>query len=103
LVTGRKLLLADDSATIRKVVELTFSDEGLEVITVADGRQALEKLDEILPDIVLADVFMPEPGGYQASTLSVANVSATSLLCFSSALSSRLTKRRRAESARMII
>jgi CheY-like chemotaxis protein len=65
LVTGRKLLLADDSATIRKVVELTFSDEGLEVFTVGDGQQALEKLDEVLPDIVLADVFMPELNGYQ--------------------------------------
>lgn len=65
MVTGRTLLLADDSATIRKVVELTFSDEGLEVIAVGNGQQALEKLDEIVPDIVLADVFMPEPDGYQ--------------------------------------
>lgn len=65
LVTGRTLLLADDSATIRKVVELTFSDEGLEVIAVGNGQQALEKLDEIVPDIVLADVFMPEVNGYE--------------------------------------
>jgi CheY-like chemotaxis protein len=65
LVTGRRLLLADDSATIQKVVELTFSDEGLEVITVGDGQQAIEKLDEIVPDIVLADIFMPGLNGYQ--------------------------------------
>jgi CheY-like chemotaxis protein len=65
LVTGRKLLLADDSATIQKVVELTFSDEGMEVVTVGDGRQAIEKLDEVLPDIVLADVFMPGMSGYE--------------------------------------
>lgn len=65
MVTGRTLLLADDSATIRKVVELTFLDEGLNVITVRDGQQALEKLEEIVPDIVLADVFMPELSGYQ--------------------------------------
>jgi CheY-like chemotaxis protein len=65
LVTGRKLLLADDSATIQKVVELTFSDEGMEVVTVGDGRQAVEKLDEVLPDIVLADVFMPGMSGYE--------------------------------------
>src|ERR1051325_10327693 len=65
LVTGRKLLLADDSATIQKVVDLTFSDEGLEVITVGDGQQAIEKLDEVMPDIVLADVFMPGLNGYQ--------------------------------------
>jgi CheY-like chemotaxis protein len=65
LVTGRKLLLADDSVTIQKVVALTFTDEGLEVVTVSDGQQALEKLDEFTPDIVLADVFMPHLNGYQ--------------------------------------
>jgi CheY-like chemotaxis protein len=65
LVTGRKLLLADDSVTIQKVVDLTFTDEGLEVITVSDGEQAWEKLQEIVPDIVLADVFMPGLSGYQ--------------------------------------
>jgi CheY-like chemotaxis protein len=65
LVTGRKLLLADDSVTIQKVVALTFTDEGLEVVTVSDGQQALEKLDEFTPDIVLADVYMPHLGGYQ--------------------------------------
>jgi CheY-like chemotaxis protein len=65
LVTGRKLLLADDSATIQKVVDLTFSDEGLEVITVSDGQQAIEKLEEVSPDIVLADVFMPGLNGYE--------------------------------------
>lgn len=65
MVTGRTLLLADDSATIQKVVDLTFTDEGLEVITVSDGQQALEKLDDLTPDIVLADVFMPGLNGYQ--------------------------------------
>lgn len=65
MVTGRKLLLADDSVTIQKVVELTFSDEGLEVVTVGDGQQALEKLEEFTPDIVLADVFMPRVNGYE--------------------------------------
>jgi CheY-like chemotaxis protein len=65
LVTGRKLLLADDSVTIQKVVDLTFTDEGLEVITVSDGQQAWEKLQEVVPDIVLADVFMPGLNGYQ--------------------------------------
>lgn len=65
MVTGRKLLLADDSLTIQKVVELTFKDEGLEVITVSDGQLALEKLEEFTPDIVLADVFMPRLNGYE--------------------------------------
>lgn len=65
MVTGRKLLLADDSVTIQKVVDLTFTDEGLEVVTVSDGQQALEKLEEFSPDIVLADVFMPKVNGYE--------------------------------------
>ncbi|HKS29076.1 MAG TPA: response regulator [Pyrinomonadaceae bacterium] len=65
MVTGRKLLLADDSVTIQKVIDLTFSDEGIEVTTVGNGEQALSKLDELQPDIVLADVFMPGRNGYE--------------------------------------
>jgi CheY-like chemotaxis protein len=65
LIAGRKLLLADDSVAIQKVVDLTFSDEGMEVTTVGDGRLALEKLEQNRPDIVLADVFMPGVGGYE--------------------------------------
>jgi CheY-like chemotaxis protein len=64
-VSKRKLLLADDSITIQKVVNLTFADEGIEVITVGDGDSAMEKLREILPDLVLADVNMPGLTGYQ--------------------------------------
>ena len=64
MLTGRKLLLADDSLTIQKVVSLTFGDEAMEVTTVGSGAEALEKLGGSLPDIVLADVFMPEPNGY---------------------------------------
>lgn len=65
MVTGRKLLLADDSVTIQKVIDLTFSDEGIEVTTVGNGEQALSKLEEIQPDIVLADIFMPGRNGYE--------------------------------------
>ena len=65
MLAGRKLLLADDSITIQKVVALTFADEGVEVVTVSDGREAIEKLQETIPDIVLADVFMPEVNGYE--------------------------------------
>lgn len=60
-----KLLLADDSATIRKVVELTFVDEGIDVFAVADGDAAMLKFVEVQPDIVLVDVEMPGPSGYQ--------------------------------------
>jgi CheY-like chemotaxis protein len=65
LLAGRKLLLADDSITIQKVVALTFADEGVEVVTVSDGQEAIEKLQGSIPDIVLADVFMPEVNGYE--------------------------------------
>jgi len=65
LLAGKKLLLADDSITIQKVVDLTFADEGVTVLTVNNGREAIEKLSEFAPDIVLADVFMPQLSGYE--------------------------------------
>jgi CheY-like chemotaxis protein len=65
LLAGRTLLLADDSITIQKVVELTFSDEGINVVCVNNGREAIERLGDLKPDIVLADVVMPQPNGYE--------------------------------------
>jgi len=65
LLAGRKLLLADDSITIQKVVDLTFADEGVSVVCVNNGLEAIERLEELAPDVVLADVFMPQMNGYQ--------------------------------------
>ncbi|MEP6818555.1 MAG: response regulator [bacterium] len=65
MLAGRKLLLADDSITIQKVVDLTFADEGVSVVCVGNGREAIELLAEFAPDVVLADVFMPEMNGYE--------------------------------------
>ena len=42
LLAGRKLLLADDSVTIQKVIELTFADEGVSVVTFGNGQEAFE-------------------------------------------------------------
>ena len=64
-MTRPKLLLADDSVTIRKVVELTFADEGIDVSTVADADAAMQKFVEIQPDIVLVDVGLSETNGYR--------------------------------------
>lgn len=64
-MTKPRLLLADDSVTIRKVVELTFAEEGIEVISVADGDAAMQKFVEQTPDIVLVDVEMPGQNGYK--------------------------------------
>lgn len=63
-MSNRRILLADDSLTIQKVVNLTFSDEGFDVQTVGDGDSALAAIREFTPDIVLADVNMPGADGY---------------------------------------
>lgn len=60
-----KILLADDSIAIQKVVHLTFVDEGFEVVTVGDGDTALAKLEAEAPDLVLADINMPGANGYK--------------------------------------
>jgi CheY-like chemotaxis protein len=61
----RTLLIADDSVTIRKVVEITFADSDLRVETAGSGQEALDKIARLRPDVVLADVVMPEPAGYE--------------------------------------
>ena len=62
-----KLLLADDSVTIQRVIELTFADEDVKVVAVGDGKQAIERVQAERPDIVLADVGMPERDGYEVA------------------------------------
>jgi CheY-like chemotaxis protein len=62
-----KLLLADDSVTIQRVIELTFADEDVEVVAVGDGQQAIDRVRSDRPDIVLADVGMPERDGYEVA------------------------------------
>ena len=63
-----KLLLADDSVTIQRVIELTFADEDVQVIAVGDGKQAIHRAQQDPPDIILADVGMPERDGYEVAT-----------------------------------
>ncbi len=62
-----KLLLADDSVTIQRVIELTFADEDVQVIAVGNGQAAIESVQRDRPDIVLADVGMPERNGYEVA------------------------------------
>ncbi|HWP98834.1 MAG TPA: response regulator, partial [Vicinamibacterales bacterium] len=62
-----KLLVADDSVTIRRVIELTFAEEAIDVVTAADGQQAIARIEQERPDIVLADVGMPERDGYEVA------------------------------------
>jgi CheY-like chemotaxis protein len=61
------LLLADDSVTIQRVIELTFQDEDIKVVAVSDGDQAIARLNSAPPDIVLADIGMPGKNGYEVA------------------------------------
>ncbi len=62
-----KLFLADDSATVRRVIELSFWAERIEVVAVADGEDALARIPLERPDIVLADAVMPKRSGYEVA------------------------------------
>src|SRR5262245_34143940 len=64
---AHKLLLADDSVTIQRVIELTFADEDVHVTAVGDGQLAIDRLDVDPPDIILADVDMPKRDGYEVA------------------------------------
>lgn len=64
---AHKLLLADDSITIQRVIELTFAEEDMTVLAVGDGKHAIDRIQADRPDIVLADVGMPERDGYEVA------------------------------------
>jgi len=70
---AKRILLADDSLTIQKVVELTFSDADYDLVCVPNGQRALEKVAESAPDLILADVVMPEKNGYEVCEAIKAN------------------------------
>ena len=60
-----KLLIADDSATIQKIVALAFGCEDAIVECASDGDAAMDAIRRFQPDVVLADIFMPGLGGYE--------------------------------------
>jgi len=62
---GARILVADDSVTIQKVVELTFSREDFELIAARSGEEAIRKAREYLPDLVILDTSMPDKSGYE--------------------------------------
>lgn len=59
------ILIADKSITIQKIVELTFQEEDFEVIAASNGKEALEKMEQVSPSIILADISLPEINGYE--------------------------------------
>jgi CheY-like chemotaxis protein len=60
-----KILVADDNSNIQKMVTLAFKGEGIDVVAVGNGEAAVKKTIEIVPDLVLADIFMPVRSGYE--------------------------------------
>ncbi|HVW85958.1 MAG TPA: response regulator [Bryobacteraceae bacterium] len=60
-----RILLADDSPHAQRMGERILRDEGHEVITVSDGKVALLRLQDAAPDLIIADVSMPEVSGYE--------------------------------------
>ncbi|HQR31581.1 MAG TPA: response regulator [Blastocatellia bacterium] len=62
---GYKILLVDDSVTVQKIITLTFSDEGVDVLTVNNGDEAIHRLQYMRPALVMADVSIPGKNGYE--------------------------------------
>jgi twitching motility two-component system response regulator PilG len=66
---GLKVLVIDDSKTIRRTAETLLAKEGCEVFTAVDGFDALSKIADHQPDIVFVDIMMPRLDGYQTCQL----------------------------------
>jgi CheY-like chemotaxis protein len=59
-----RVLVVDDSLSVRKMVERALENKGLEVIAASSGAEAIERLDSSLPDLIVCDVVMPDVDGY---------------------------------------
>lgn len=66
---GLKVLVIDDSKTIRRTAETLLKKVGCEVITAEDGFEALSKIADTHPDIIFVDIMMPRLDGYQTTAL----------------------------------
>ena len=66
---SKTLLLADESMTIQRVVELTLSTQDIAVTVASDGQSAIEKVQKAPPDIVIASISLPRKDGYQLCEL----------------------------------
>jgi len=68
-VQGVKVLVIDDSKTIRRSAENLLTKEGYSVITATDGFDALAKIADSRPEIIFVDIMMPRLDGYQTCAL----------------------------------
>lgn len=83
---GLKVLVIDDSKTIRRTAETLLKKEGCDVVTAVDGFEALSKIADHKPDIIFVDIMMPRLDGYQTCALIKHNASfkATPVIMLSS-------------------
>ena len=68
-VGGLKVMVIDDSKTIRRTAETLLKKEGCQVVTATDGFEALAKIADEKPDIIFVDIMMPRLDGYQTCAL----------------------------------
>ena len=69
LYQGLKVMVIDDSKTIRRTAETLLKKVGCDVITASDGFEALSKIADTQPDIIFVDIMMPRLDGYQTCAL----------------------------------
>ena len=81
-----KIMVIDDSQTIRRTAETLLAKEGFTVVTAQDGFEALAKIADHHPDLIFIDIMMPRLDGYQACALIKSNprYSATPVIMLSS-------------------
>jgi twitching motility two-component system response regulator PilG len=68
-LTGFRVMVIDDSKTIRRTAETLLRKEGFDVITARDGFEALGKIADYRPDLIFLDIMMPRLDGYQTCAL----------------------------------
>jgi twitching motility two-component system response regulator PilG len=68
-LTGLKVMVIDDSKTIRRTAETLLKKEGCDVVTATDGFEALAKIADHQPQIIFVDIMMPRLDGYQTCSL----------------------------------
>ena len=68
-LNGLKILVVDDSKTIRRTAETLLAKEGCQVFTAIDGFDALSKIADHQPDLIFVDIMMPRLDGYQTCSL----------------------------------
>ena len=66
---GLRVMVVDDSKTIRRTAEMLLKKEGCDVITANDGFEALSKVVDYKPQIIFVDIMMPRLDGYQTCAL----------------------------------